>query len=219
MTTGEDPPFDIGKLFPADGEIWAQRSIVTASQAVLLSLNIEPETIDELRAQAGEDEHLNFGLQQVEYEKRVARLKRAVQLGHLGTTQSGTFRAALVTRTFASWAVADGWNLPEWLRALGTSSPSQQGGRIGSQPLRDALIAFAREPVNWKKGNGRETRTQGELCDYFRRSCLLQESDRYRIGYVGSKAPTREHLENILSRCKGDWQPGLREAIRVQAQG
>jgi hypothetical protein len=70
-------------------------------------------------------------------------------------------------------------------------------------------VEFAKVSANWQKPGGRDQRNQGELCHVFRRRHLSTQTDRAQIGYVASKPPSVEHLENILSSMRPEWEPAL----------
>lgn len=66
---------DLAALYPAEGRAWVHAKELTVFQAVLLSLDIEPSTIEELAGQRGEDEPLHFGRWDDEFNSRTGQVR------------------------------------------------------------------------------------------------------------------------------------------------
>jgi hypothetical protein len=133
MTTGDDDQWDLSKRFPADARIWGLKSSLSLTQAALLSLGIEPTTIEELAEQREEGESNRLGFQDAEYERRLACLQRAVKIGDLSATRDQRNLVCISRMDFIAWARTNTWSLPE-----PTPGHCQMGWTLSIRPRRSA---------------------------------------------------------------------------------
>lgn len=147
MTERSDDLPDLAAHFPADGHYWREFESITIQDAALLSLDIEPRAILELRQQAqadrtfdfltgafeAEEPLLNLGQQHEEFERRHDVISNAVSckvLPTVGEQKKGTPKEIRLV-DFVTWASAKQWLMPTWLGELGISpsQPQAQPGR------------------------------------------------------------------------------------------
>lgn len=232
MDGDAESPIDLAALYPADGRAWVHAKELTVFQAVLLSLDIEPSTIEELAEQRGEDESLHFGRWDDEFNSRIGQVKLALQTTALTPVDGGDTPIRISASILVAWAKAMGWTLPQWMSngavaqvavgavtdlgvALGsvptTRVPTQSQGPQafkpkGSEGLRTALFAFTRDPNNWVKVGGLR-RNVVEVCREFHRTLSRSTQCAFKAGRRG--LPDIASLQNILThhRGRGEWEP------------
>ncbi len=130
-----DRPNDLAELYPANSQYWIGMETVLVEAAVLLSLDIEPKTIKELDDQhklnsdSDEDEliePLDYGLQQNEYDRRVATVVNALETGTLNYAHNNIQRSqnSIKLVDFVVWAKTKNWQLPTWLESLLPQNPT-----------------------------------------------------------------------------------------------
>lgn len=117
---------DIAESFPANPHYLKDVVVISAYDAVLISLGIDVDAIKELREQAllesdspevGEVsglEPVHLGVQQVEFEQRLHQLLRAIAANTLAHTRIGE-QVRLQPHAFVEWAMERKWRMPKWL--------------------------------------------------------------------------------------------------------
>lgn len=137
--TENDDLLDLAVYFSADGDYWREFESVTIQDAALLSLDIEPREILELRQQAqtdrafdfltgvfeGEEPLLHLGQQHADFELRHDVISNAVSCQTLLPAvkqEKGTPKEIRLV-DFVTWASAKQWSMPMWLSELGPASP------------------------------------------------------------------------------------------------
>lgn len=108
---------NLAELYPASqrAPYWRDRRTLAVSEAVLLSLDVEPLTIQELREITPEDETLHFGQQEDSYEFRFEEVVNAVNQGVLSIHRTPEGWRQIYASEFIEWAKARNWDLPDWL--------------------------------------------------------------------------------------------------------
>jgi len=144
----EQPPIDLSKLMPADPEKWSRMELVSLNEALLLSLDIDPEIFqmswEETFAAHVYDEVApspSYGLQEVEFLNRRDVLLNSVQALSLSivTSQSGVRRVRLID--FVCWADSKEFVLPQWMTSKWL--PKRVGRKSGQRPetaIRNAKL-------------------------------------------------------------------------------
>ena len=135
MATQDPSPADPAQLYPADPNWLDVSRSITAKEAILLSLNIDPTAIAELedlaRSQLDVDpltpkedfEHrlTQLGMAQGEYEKRMDLVRRALAEGTLPFEQT-VAGPKIQAPVCIEWLLTRGWKVPAWLRQLQPSA-------------------------------------------------------------------------------------------------
>jgi hypothetical protein len=225
MEQENDRPHNLAELFRADGQSWKRSKRLTILEAVLLSLDIEPSSIEEVPR---EIEPMNFGLQDAEFRRRMAQVQLAVRNTSLVpvVASRGYRLPRLAKADFIRWARANSWSLPEWMaRVVGSGEGVTPGGPtttpalwrpLGREDLRRDLFTFTKKAENWLKVDGRTKRKPTEVCHAFLVSCRLHP-EKYSW-YVPGSPHSVAHLVNILTRHRdrGQWEPpGYRGPVRA----
>lgn len=121
---------NLSELYPAECEYWRGMEIVSVWEFVLLSLGIEPRTIRILIEQCNPDEEDRtcYGMQEQEYNRRIAAIRNAIAAGSLIPAQTLNPQYANHFRLseIIAWARSKALSLPEWLKEL---APPQNATR------------------------------------------------------------------------------------------
>ena len=138
MIENDDLP-NVAAHFPAEGHYWREFESITIQDAALISLDIEPREILELRQEAqtervfdsltgaleAEAPLLHLGQQHADFELRHDVITNAVHskvLPTVGEQKKGTSKRIRLV-DFVTWASAKQWPMPTWLSQLGPASP------------------------------------------------------------------------------------------------
>lgn len=115
---------NLAELYPADAAYWRDIEIISAWQAVLLSLGIEPRVIHELsclRDPEDEADVICYGQQEQDYVRRGAALRNAVAAKSLAVaaTDNPSYAGHIYLKAFVVWANGKGWSMPDWMLGMG----------------------------------------------------------------------------------------------------
>lgn len=111
--------YNPSERYPADFVYWKDFKVASLYNLVLLSLSIEPRTIEELhqlRDETDEHEKLYFGVLQTEFERRLAVIKNVAVAGDIQAINSSTGLSSIKLyriKDFIHWAISADWHLPE----------------------------------------------------------------------------------------------------------
>lgn len=144
----EQPPIDFSKLMPADPEKWSRMELVSLNEALLLSLDIDPDIFqlswEETLTEYACDEIApspSYGLQEIEFLNRRDVLQNSVQASSISIviSQSGVRRVRLID--FVCWADSKEFVLPQWMTRQWL--PKRVGRKSGQRPetaIRNAKL-------------------------------------------------------------------------------
>lgn len=146
----EDLLPDLAQLYLVNPTEWESMTTVSVQQAVLLSLGIDPHTIDDIKQQDAErlvnywkfdaqsfenvdTEPIHHGQQEQDYQIRLAATTNAIAANVFSYHQTSDPRHAnhIGLDAFIGFAKSKGWNMPDWLSSKGepnTSKPTKLTG-------------------------------------------------------------------------------------------
>ncbi|WP_297845300.1 hypothetical protein [Pseudomonas sp.] len=202
MTENDDLP-DLSVHFPVDGHYWRDFESITIPDAALLSLDIEPRAILELRQQAQDDRAFDFlagafeteepllhlGQQHAEFEHRHAVISNAVSckvLPTVGEQKKGTPKEIRLV-DFVTWASAKQWPMPTWLSELG-AAPPQPKARQGRE---NQHVRTRNQYRQWQQEAEQIKSTHPTLSEYD----IAKIISRSSIGGEKSPHTIRKHIK------------------------
>lgn len=118
----ESDLIDFSKLMPADSEKWSRMELVSLNEALLLSLDVDPEIFqmvwkETLAAHAddGFAPSPSYGAQEVELIRRRDVLQNSIQAASISVVVSPSGVRRVRMADFVCWADDKGFVLPQWM--------------------------------------------------------------------------------------------------------